>query len=402
MTDVLPTSFSGLSVFVTGHTGFKGSWLCLWLERLGARVTGYALAPPTEPNNFTISRVRDSLTDHYEADIRDQETLCAAMRKAQPDVILHLAAQSIVRRSYQIPHETFDVNVMGTACVLEAVRSLGYPCTVVCVTSDKCYENREQVWGYQERDALGEHDPYGASKGAAEVLIRSYRHSFFPPDRVSEHGVRLASGRAGNVIGGGDWTPDALIVDVVRAAAAGKAADIRSPGSFRPWQHVLQALSGYLTLAAKLLVADDRALCSAWNFGPLPGNELPVRDVVELFLREWGEGSWNDVSNRESQRESTTLRLNIDKALWQLGWQPCWNVHQAVRETARWYRAYFDDPRGVWDLAIEQMQAYELAMATAGSTAQPGPQPVIANTGYAYPTAFPSHSDVSVGSIPQS
>ncbi len=390
MTDIFSDSFSGRSVFVTGHTGFKGSWLCLWLERLGAHVTGYALAPPTEPNNFTVSGVRDRLIDHYEADIRDQDTLRSAIRKAKPDVILHLAAQSIVRRSYQIPHETFDVNVMGTGCVLEAVRGLGHPCVVVCVTSDKCYDNREHVWGYRECDALGEHDPYGASKGAAEVLIRSYRDSFFPPDCMSEHGVKLASGRAGNVIGGGDWTPDALIVDLVRAVAAGESADIRSPGSYRPWQHVLQALSGYLTLAARLLAPDAPAFCGAWNFGPFPGNEIPVRDVVELFLHEWGEGSWNDVSSGECSRESTTLRLSIDKAIWQLDWQPRWNVHESVRETARWYRAYFDDPKSVQELAIEQIQAYELAMAARSrDVVHLTPEPVLATATDVCPAAFP-------------
>jgi CDP-glucose 4,6-dehydratase len=352
-------SFAGHSVFVTGHTGFKGSWLCLWLQTLGARVTGYALAAPTDPNNFTISRVRDSLVDHYEADIRDETRLHAAMHKAQPDVVLHLAAQSIVRKSYRIPRETFDVNVMGTASVLEGVRRLDKPCAVVCVTSDKCYENREQVWGYRECDALGEHDPYGASKGAAEILIRSYRRSFFPPEKLAEHGIKLASARAGNVIGGGDWTPDALIVDVVKALAAGKSVDLRSPGAYRPWQHVLQALSGYLTLAAKLLASDEPSLCSGWNFGPLPGNELPVREIVELFLQEWGAGSWNDVSESDKPHESHILRLSIDKAIWQLGWEPRWNVQRTLFETARWYRTYFEQPEMIRELAFEQIADYE-------------------------------------------
>ena len=363
-------------MFVTGHTGFKGSWLCLWLQRLGAGVTGYALAPPTETNNFSVSRVRDALTDHYEADIRDQQKLTQAIRRANPDIVLHLAAQSVVRRGYQIPHETFDVNVMGTACVLEAVRKLAHPCVVVCVTSDKCYENREQVWGYRECDALGEHDPYGASKGAAEILIRSYRDSYFPPERLAEHGIKLASARAGNVIGGGDWTPHALIADVVQAIAEGRPADIRSPGAFRPWQHALQALSGYLTLAARLLVSDDPALCSPWNFGPLPGNELPVRDIVDLFIDEWGGGSWRDVSSERQPPESKTLRLSVDKALWELDWKPAWDTFQTVRETARWYRSYFDDVSAVRDLAFEQMQDYERAMVThrdAIAQSAPGP-----------------------------
>lgn len=357
-------AFSGRSVFVTGHTGFKGSWLCLWLERLGAKVTGYALEPPTNPNNFTISRVRDVLADHYEADIRDEETLHSAMRKADPDLILHLAAQSIVRRGYEIPRETFDVNVMGTASVLESVRRLDKPCAVVCITSDKCYENREQVWGYRESDPFGDHDPYGGSKGAAEILIRSYRHSFFPPERLDVHGVKLASGRAGNVIGGGDWTPHALIVDVVRALSQNQPVQIRNAGAFRPWQHVLQALSGYLTLAAKLIESNDPQYCSGWNIGPLPGNELPVRQIVELFLQEWGGGSWEAVSDASQPHEAHILRLSIDKALWLLGWKPRWTVHEALRQTARWYRRYFEAPNGMQEMSIEQIRGYEAAYET--------------------------------------
>ena len=365
MNKTLPESFADRSVFVTGHTGFKGTWLCLWLQTMGARVTGYALAPPTDPNNFTISRVREGLADHYEADIRDESTLHTAMRNAQPDVVLHLAAQSVVRKSYQIPRETFDVNVMGTASVLEGARKLDNPCAVVCVTSDKCYENREQVWGYRECDAFGEHDPYGASKGAAEILIRSYLRSFFPPEKLREHGIKLASARAGNVIGGGDWTTDALIVDVVKALAAGRSVDLRSPGAYRPWQHVLQALSGYLTLAARLLESDEPSLCGGWNFGPLPGNELPVREVVELFFQEWGSGSWNDVSESDNPHESHILRLSIDKAIWQLGWKPRWDVQRTLYETARWYRTYFEQPELIRELAFKQIADYEADLALA-------------------------------------
>jgi CDP-glucose 4,6-dehydratase len=358
MNNQILESFHGKSVFVTGHTGFKGSWLCLWLEQLGARVTGYALEPPTEPNNFTVCRVGDSLDAHYQADVRDEAALQSAVRRAQPDVVLHLAAQSIVRQSYSIPRETFEVNVMGTVNVLEAVRCLDKPCAVVCVTSDKCYENREQVWGYRESDAMGEHDPYGGSKGAAELAIRSYRHSFFPPAKYSEHGVKLASGRAGNVIGGGDWTPDALIVDVVRALVGGQPIRLRNPHAFRPWQHVLQALSGYLTLAAKMIQSDDPLLCDGWNFGPVPGNELPVHKVVESFLERWGDGVWIDESDPDQPHEATILRLSIDKALWQLGWRPGWNVHETLGRTAEWYRRYLDDPAQMRDFSMEQIRDY--------------------------------------------
>ncbi len=352
-------SFVDRSVFVTGHTGFKGSWLCMWLERLGARVTGYALAPPTEPNNFTVSGIRDGLSGHHEADVRDEARLHAALQNAAPDVVFHLAAQSIVREGYRIPAETFEVNTMGTLNVLEGVRHLGKPCVVVAVTSDKCYENREQVWGYREEDAMGEYDPYGASKGAAELVIRCYRRSFFPPERVEDHQIKLASGRAGNVIGGGDWTPDALIVDVVKALEDNKPVLVRNPNAFRPWQHVLQALSGYLTLAGRLLESDDPALCSGWNFGPLPGNELPVRDIVVQFLQHWGGGSWTDVSDAAAPHESNILRLAVDKAIWQLQWRPRWSVHETLLEAARWYRQYFDDPRSVRDLGQRQITSYE-------------------------------------------
>lgn len=349
----------GKSVFVTGHTGFKGSWLCLWLNKLGAKVTGYALNPPTAPSNFVISEVKDVLHDHHIADIRDVASLERAMRKAKPDLILHLAAQSVVREGYRNPMETFDVNVMGTVAVLEAVRKLDHSCSVVCVTSDKCYENIEQVWGYRESDKMGDHDPYGGSKGAAELAIQSYRHSFFQPEEFSRHGIKLASARAGNVIGGGDWTKDALIVDVVKALASNEPVALRSPGSFRPWQHVLQALSGYLTLATKLLSSDEPAWCTGWNFGPAPGNEIPVKDVVEIFLSEWGRGSWTDVSGGKNPREANILRLSIDKALWELGWKPCWSVEQVLQQTARWYRHHIETGGAMRSFSVGQIEDYE-------------------------------------------
>lgn len=350
---------NGKSVFITGHTGFKGSWLCLWLSRLGANVYGYALEPPTDPSNFAISDVRQVLQDHHEADIRDHRKLSAAMKRADPDLVLHLAAQSVVREGYRSPRETFDVNVMGTIGVLDGVRELDRPCSVVCVTSDKCYENVEQVWGYRESDPMGDHDPYGGSKGAAELAIRAYRHSFFPPHDHARHGIRLASARAGNVIGGGDWTRDALIVDIVKALATNEPVALRSPSAFRPWQHVLQALSGYLTLAARLLESDDPRYCSGWNFGPAPGNEIPVRDIAEIFLQEWGSGSWVDASGGENPREAHILRLSIDKALWELGWKPCWSVNEVLRRTAQWYRHATDASDGMGAFSMGQIEDYE-------------------------------------------
>ncbi|HEX7500265.1 MAG TPA: CDP-glucose 4,6-dehydratase, partial [Polyangia bacterium] len=255
----LPAAFAGRSVFVTGHTGFKGAWLSLWLSRLGARVTGYALAPSTEPSAFVAGGVRDVLAAHHEADIRDGERLVQAMRACTPDVVLHLAAQPLVRASYEQPRETFDVNVVGTASVLDAVRALGRPCVVVVVTSDKCYDNREHVFGYRETDPLGGLDPYSASKGAAEIVVASYRQSFFPSERVRAHGVKLASVRAGNVIGGGDWAQDRIVADIARSLSSGRPVPVRNPLSLRPWQHVLEPLGGYLLLAARMQAAPDDA-----------------------------------------------------------------------------------------------------------------------------------------------
>ena len=297
------------------------------------------------------------------------------MRAAKPDLVLHLAAQSVVGEGYRRPRETFDVNVMGTIGVLEAVRALDAPCAVVCVTSDKCYRNVEQVWGYRECDAMGEHDPYGGSKGAAELAIRSWRHSFFPPHEVARHGVRLASARAGNVVGGGDWKRDALIVDVVKALAKGEAVALRAPNSYRPWQHVLQALSGYLVLSANLLTDDDPRWCDGWNFGPVPGNELPVHRVVEIFQRVWDESGdapgWTDASGGAHMREAHTLRLSIDKALWELDWRPGWDVTEVLRRTAEWYRTCFAGEADMQAFSLAQIRDYA---AGADGTASLAPE----------------------------
>ena len=362
--------FKGKSVLVTGHTGFKGSWLCLWLNRLGARVTGLSLEPPTMPSHFVESEVLQLLQSHIVADVRDTETLIKSIWNSKPDLILHLAAQSIVREGYREPFETFSTNVMGTASVLEAIRIVDRPCCAVMVTSDKCYENREQVWGYRESDAMGEHDPYGSSKGAAELVIRSYRDSFFSTTKLSQHGIKIASARAGNVIGGGDWTPDALIVDAVKALSLGHPVRIRCPEAFRPWQHVLQALSGYLTLASKLMTSDDPKYCSGWNIGPLPGNEIPVREVVELFLEEWGQGSWIDAGDPNAPREAGILRLSIDKALWDLNWRPGWDFRETIRQTAQWYRNRLTRPGSMQGTSMAQIADYENFMSEL-TTANP-------------------------------
>lgn len=352
------STFRGRRVFLTGHTGFKGAWLTLWLAKLGAEVTGYSLGPPTTPNLFDLAHVRGATARHHEADLRDRPAIRRAMIETEPDLVLHLAAQSAVRPGYQQPYETFEINTMGTASVLDAVRALGRPCAVVVVTTDKCYENREHVWGYRETDAMGGHDPYSASKGAAELVVSSYRRSFFDPARVAEHGVKLASARAGNVIGGGDFKADAIVPDLVRSRMAGVPLEVRSPDAVRPWQHVLDCLSGYLSLSAQMLGDDAARWCDAWNFGPLSGSELPVRDLVEKFADEWGDGDWLDTSDRRQPHEAKTLRLSIDKALWELGWRPRWGVEDAVRRTADWYRRWHVERASPRELCEEQIDAW--------------------------------------------
>lgn len=363
------SSIRGRSVFVTGHTGFKGAWLTLWLDMLGARVTGYSLPAPTQPSHFELAGVRDLLVREHEADLRDRASMHRAIAEARPDVVLHLAAQSVVRAGYRDPYETFDVNVMGTASVLDAVRAMGRPCAVVVVTTDKSYENREHVWGYRENDAMGGHDPYSASKGACELLVSSYRRSYFDPAKLHQHGVKLATARAGNVIGGGDWTADALVPDLVRSLQTGRPLELRSPKAIRPWQHVLDALSGYLSLATAMLASDDATLCDGWNFGPLPGNEWPVGELVDEFIAAFGEGSWRDVSDPNQLHEAQVLRLCIDKAMWELGWRPRWNVVQAIRHTAEWYRSWRDGSPPVIDITRGQIEEYTAAGAEAVQSA---------------------------------
>lgn len=356
MTVPFADAFRGGTVLVTGHTGFKGSWLCLWLDRLGAQVTGYALAPSTKPNNFEVSDVAAALTAHHEGDVRDLERVAHVVEAARPDVVLHLAAQPLVRTGLAEPHETFATNVMGTATVLEAVRRAQRPCAVVVVTSDKCYENVDQVWGYREIDPMGGDDPYSASKGAAELVTAAYRRSFFSGDS----GVLVASARAGNVIGGGDWSADRIVPDTVRALTRDEPLAVRSPSSVRPWQHVLEPLCGYLTLAARLLDGDAGA-CAAWNFGPTPGSEVPVSVLVERFLVEWGGGRWEDHSATETVREAGQLRLTIDKAAVGLGWRPRWGFEETVRRTARWYRRHEEGDGPVRQACLDDIAAYEEA-----------------------------------------
>jgi CDP-glucose 4,6-dehydratase len=357
ISDPIPATFGevfrGKRVLVTGHTGFKGSWLCEWLLSLGAEVSGFSLPPPTIPSLFEQLGLEQRLS-HNTGDIRDLEATKAVVEASNPQFVFHLAAQPLVRASYDIPVETYATNVMGTVHVLEALRSLKNPCAAVMVTTDKCYENREWERGYTEEDALGGFDPYSSSKGAAEVVIAAYRRSFFPTDRIgtgSVPPVAVASARAGNVIGGGDWALDRIVPDCMRALAAAKPIGIRNPRATRPWQHVLEPLGGYLTLGANLwaevqdLGAADRnrlgQVASAFNFGPDRESNRSVGQLVEELLRNW-PGSWTDLSDPNSVHEAKLLSLSIEKAARVLHWRPKWDFKRTIVETASWYREMAD------------------------------------------------------------
>lgn len=347
-----PDFWRGRRVFVTGHTGFKGSWLTIWLRLLGADVCGFALEPPTDPSMFEQT-VADEGIRSIVGDVRDRSAVAGALAAFEPEIVLHLAAQSIVRLSYDDPLLTLSTNVLGVANTLDAVRSIPPPGAVVVITSDKCYENREWMWGYREDDELGGHDPYSASKACAEIVARSYRLSY-----LAAGGVPLATTRAGNVIGGGDWTPDQLVPDIARALLAGRRPELRSPEATRPWQHVLEPLSGYLTLAERL-VAEGAATAEAWNFGPAEDDAKPVRWIAATMAELWGVGSDWAKQPGEHPYESTYLKLDASKARARLGWRPRLPVVQALEWTVEWYRAFQDggDLRAVTESQIQRYSA---------------------------------------------
>jgi len=330
--------WKGRRVFITGHTGFKGAWLTLWLKRLGAEITGYSLEPPTSPSLFDLAHIQD-VVNGIQADIRDFSSLRKTLESQQPEIVFHLAAQALVRRSYQDPIETYSTNVMGTVNLLEAVRQVGRVRAVVNVTSDKCYENREWVWGYRESERMGGYDPYSSSKGCAELVTAAYRNSFFQAADYPKHGFALASARAGNVIGGGDWGEDRLVPDCVRAVLKGEKIVIRRPTSTRPWQHVLEPLNGYLMLAERLY-NKGIAFAEGWNFGPFDHDAKTVEWVVKKFCEEWGNAPGYAIENAVQLHEAHYLKLDCAKAMTALGWIPKWDVETALHKVIEWTKDY--------------------------------------------------------------
>lgn len=358
--------YQGRRVLVTGHTGFKGSWLTAWLLSLGAEVAGYSDGVPSEPSNFEMLHLADRIR-HVRGDVRDRAALAAAVRDFAPDMAFHLAAQALVRKSYEDPAGTFETNMLGTMNILEAVRATPSVRAVVCVTSDKCYRNDEVVWGYRETDHLGGHDPYSASKGCAEIIAHSYFHSFF------KNGPACATVRAGNVVGGGDWAQDRIVPDCARAWAAGEAAQIRSPWATRPWQHVLEPLSGYLWLGAKLFAGEDGPFMpagEAYNFGPAADVNNTVAEVVDALAAHWpGFRSEMDRGGQAGMKECSLLKLCCDKALAHLNWRAVLNFEETIRYTAEWYRACRapeDQRPDMLAFTLGQISAYVVAAECRG------------------------------------
>jgi CDP-glucose 4,6-dehydratase len=350
--------YQNKTVMITGHTGFKGSWLAIWLRELGADVVGYSLDPPSEPNNFEATRLREKIT-HLHGDIRDLDRLMETFRKYQPEFVFHLAAQPLVRLSYDEPKMTFDTNVGGTVNVFEAVRKTPGVKVLVNITSDKCYENREWDWGYRENDPLGGHDPYSASKACAELVFSAYLKSLFSRCDEQDKAIGAASARAGNVIGGGDWGADRLVPDCIRALSRHQPIGIRSPHSVRPWQHVLEPLGGYLWLGA-LLRQDPGKYSGAWNFGPENGSHLTVANMADRLIKHWGEGSWNDLSDPHALHEAKVLKLNCDKVHAGLNWYSVLTIDECIQMTADWYKRFYMESQNTdaYALCLEQLRSY--------------------------------------------
>lgn len=357
--------WSGRRVFLTGHTGFKGSWLALWLQAMGAELKGYALPPETTPDLFGVARVADGMESEF-GDIRDLDRMRDSMTRFDPEVVIHMAAQPLVRLSYRDPVGTYATNVMGTVNVLEAARACGSLRAIVAVTTDKCYENREWPWGYRENEPMGGHDPYSNSKGCAELVCAAYRNSFFSAPGAAG----LASARAGNVIGGGDWAEDRLVPDILRAIDAGQPVRIRNPLSTRPWQHVLEPLSGYLLLAERL-AGDGARFAEGWNFGPRDEDARPVQWIVDRMIELWGAGASWERDEGFQPHEARFLKLDISKAREAMGWQPRWSLGTALGRIVNWHRAWRDgaDMRAV---CVDEIESYaaagDVVAASSGRT----------------------------------
>jgi CDP-glucose 4,6-dehydratase len=352
---VNPGFWRGKRVFLTGHTGFKGSWLSLWLQSLGAQVVGYALDPPTNPSLYELADVGAGMTSII-GDIRDLEYLRALFIEHKPEIVIHMAAQSLVRYSYVEPVETYSTNVMGTVNLLEAVRSTESVKAVVNVTSDKCYENREWEWGYRENEAMGGYDPYSNSKGCAELVITAYRNSYFHPDKYQAHGIALASARAGNVIGGGDWADDRLIPDIMRAITQGAPVNIRNQHAIRPWQHVLEPLAGYLLLAQKLY-EEGAMYAEGWNFGPNDEDAKSVQWIVERLTKAWGEGASWVLDGGNHPHEAHYLKLDCSKAKARLDWHPRWRLEDTLWAIIDWHRSY-QEGKDIRAFSLSQIRQY--------------------------------------------
>jgi len=349
------TFWQGKKVFVTGHTGFKGSWLCLWLHSLGAEVTGYALAPPTQPSLFELCSVKELVTSVI-GDIRDGEVLTKAMLAVQPDIVIHMAAQALVRDSYKNPVDTYGINVMGTVNILEAVRHCQSVRAVINVTTDKCYDNKEWIWGYREDEPMGGYDPYSNSKACSELITSSYRNSFFNPSDYAKHGVAVATARAGNVIGGGDWAAERLIPDCIKALTNNEKVVIRSPYAIRPWQHVLEPLSGYLVLAQKLY-EDGICVGEGWNFGPNDNDAKPVEWIVQKMCEQWGAGASYIVGSGEHPHEAHYLKLDCSKVKMRLKWYPKWSLEYTLKNIIGWVHAY-NEKADMRTVCLKQINDY--------------------------------------------
>ena len=353
---VNPRFWIGKKVLVTGHTGFKGSWLSLWLASMGVKVTGYALAPNTAPNLYDVLDINTLIEKSHIADIRDLATLQRAIGEAKPDIVIHMAAQPLVRYSYAHPVETYATNVMGTVHLLESLRAINTVHATVIVTTDKCYENTERLEGYRESEPMGGHDPYSNSKGCAELVTAAYRQSYFPESKFLEHRHAIASARAGNVIGGGDWSEDRLIPDAIKAFENHQILSIRNPLATRPWQHVLEPLSGYLVLA-QALYQNGQQYMGAWNFGPRDEDAKSVKEVVDLLISKWGSAAVWEQDAGSHPHEANSLKLNISKAHEKLGWSPKWSLDAAIDHIASWQRAY-QNKQDMKAISLSHIQTY--------------------------------------------